>query len=97
MGEEDRRSSAGLAVNQNELALLEKAAVELGLERDLQGGLSRKGKGLLLVLMEEAWEELAGYLSVEANRTGDAALQRRLDALIERIEDLLLYDPDEEP
>ncbi len=97
MGEEERKASAGLKLNETERALLESAARELGLEREVRAGLSSEGKGFLLVLLEEVWEELAGYLSVQANRTGDAALQRRLDVLIERIEDLLLYDPGEEP
>jgi len=97
MGEEDRKASAGLALNETERALLEEAARELGLDGEVRDGLSRKGKGFFLVLMEETWEELAGYLSVQANRTEDASRQRRLDGLIERIEDLLLYDPDEEP
>lgn len=97
MGEEEPKTSAGLALNETEQRLLVGAARELGLQREVLKGLSRKGKGHLLVLLEEHWEELAGYLSVQANRTEDSALQRRLDGLIERIEDLLLFDPDEEP
>lgn len=97
MGEEEAKASVGLTLTEREKAILEGAARELGLDREVRDGLSRKGKGFTLVLDEENWEELAGYLSVEANRTGDASLQRTLDALIERIEDALLFDPDEEP
>ncbi len=54
------------------------------------------GGGLSVLLPEEEWEALAGDLSVLANHTRDGALQRRLDDLIETIEDALLFDEDEE-
>ncbi|MGO9465192.1 MAG: hypothetical protein ACLQIB_05395 [Isosphaeraceae bacterium] len=43
------------------------------------------------------WDELAGYIASEANNTGDKKLQKRLDAVFAKINDLLERHNDEEP
>ena len=43
------------------------------------------------------WRELAGHIASEANDTGDKKLQRRLDTIFSKIQDLLDSHTDEEP
>jgi hypothetical protein len=90
------RTTMALTVGPEEKTALAGAARELELVDEFGRGLSPKGKRFALVLEEEVWEELAGVLSVRSNRSRSAATQRRLDALIERIEDALLVDPEDD-
>ncbi|MGC8723336.1 MAG: hypothetical protein ACP5VF_05640 [Acidobacteriota bacterium] len=69
--------------------LLREAGEELGIADELRAVAVRGGK-LLVAFSEEDWEEIAGYLSVQANRATDPTRIQRLDALIELIEDFLL-------
>ena len=44
-------------------------------------------KPIMMIL--DDWNELAGHIASEANDTGDKKLQRRLDTIFSKIQDLL--------
>jgi hypothetical protein len=74
--------------------LIKEASGPLGIAEDLDA-MAREGTTWILSFILEDWEELAGFLTVLAARTADASRRRRLDALIERIEDLVDANLDE--
>ena len=59
-------------------------------------GVAGTGTRVAVKLLDEDWEAIAGDLSVVANHTKDRSLQSKLDALIETIEDALLFDEEED-
>lgn len=75
--------------------VLEHMSADAQVEGALKGA-DEEGRRLIVRLEEEDWEAIAGDLSVAANHTEDRTLQRKLDALIETIEDALLFDEEEE-
>ena len=42
------------------------------------------------------WRELSGHIAAEANNTGDKKLQKKLDTIVSKIQDLLDSHTDEE-
>ena len=50
-----------------------------------------------ILMTLDDWRELAGHIASEANDTGDKKLQRRLDTIFSKIQDLLDSHTDEEP
>ena len=50
-----------------------------------------------IMMTLDDWRELAGHIASEANDTGDKKLQRRLDTIFTKIQDLLDSHTDEGP
>ena len=50
-----------------------------------------------IMMTLDDWRELVGHIASEANDTGDKKLQRRLDTIFSKIQDLLDSQTDEEP
>jgi hypothetical protein len=79
--------SLGLSAQERDL-LIKEAAGPLGIAEDL-GAMAREGNKWTLSFILEDWEELAGFLTVLPRRVSEPARRRRIDALIDRIEDLV--------
>ncbi|MEW5763342.1 MAG: hypothetical protein ACOYXN_06170 [Acidobacteriota bacterium] len=92
----EERILVTLTVGPLEKAALAEAAKNLGMEEAFRRAVAPKGKRFAVALEEEEWEEIAGLLSVTSNRARDPEKQKLLDALIERIEDALLVDPEDD-
>ena len=92
----EERILVTLTVGPSEKAALAEAAKNLGMDETFRSAVAPKGKRFAVALDEEDWEELAGLLSVTSNRARDPEKQKLLDALIERIEDALLVDPEDD-
>lgn len=90
------RTLVTLTVGPLEKKALADAAKDLCVEELFRSAVSPKGRRFVVTLEEEDWEELAGLLSVRSNRARSAEKQKLLDALIERIEDALLVDPEDD-
>jgi hypothetical protein len=50
-----------------------------------------------ILLTLDEWDDLGGFIAAEANHTREKKLQRKLDAIVARIEKLLLSHSDEVP
>ena len=87
--DDDKAEEIPLTLSSRERALLADVAGRgLGIAAELEA-LAREKDGYVLRFILEDWEELAGFLTVEASREKDAKRARDLDVLIERIEDLV--------
>lgn len=68
--------------------LLKEAGRALGIEEELRALPERDGRLVLSYILED-WEELAGFLTRVASKAKEPNRVKELDALIERIEDLV--------
>ncbi|MEJ2421742.1 MAG: hypothetical protein P8018_08525 [Acidobacteriota bacterium] len=71
--------------------LVRETGEALGVQSDLAAA-SKDTEGRIVSFLSEDWEEIAGFLSVQANRTRDKKRQQELDGLIEKIEDAILLE-----
>jgi hypothetical protein len=86
----------GLVLTEAQTALVRRALKAVTLAApSLESPPKAKG-GFAVTLSEEDWEEVAGWLTRQALSVKDQRKQRGFDALIEKIEDALLFDPEED-
>jgi len=67
------------------------------LDEDYEGIVRETPLGEAIRLTLDEWDDFAGYIAAEANHTDDRKLEKKLDAIFEKIQNLLDTYTDEDP